>query len=104
LGVPEETKGYVVFLPQDKKVIVTQHVKYIQTLSEAQNASLLKWRTPEMAELAIRKTKPLNAIHHLSLASPLGLAAKESRLNAFATQWPPALKQLTKRLNMFVTL
>jgi hypothetical protein len=47
LGVPEETKGYVVFLPQDKKVIVTQHVKYIQTLSEAQNASLLNWSSPE---------------------------------------------------------
>jgi hypothetical protein len=41
LGVPEETKEYVIFLPQDKKVIVTQHVKYIQTLPEAQkNASL----------------------------------------------------------------
>jgi hypothetical protein len=40
LGVPEETKGYVIYLPQDKKVVVTQHVKYIQTLSEAQNAAL----------------------------------------------------------------
>ncbi len=46
LGVPEETKGYVIFLPQDKKIIVTQHVKYIQTLSEAQNASLLNPSSP----------------------------------------------------------
>jgi hypothetical protein len=46
LGVPEETKGCVIFLPHNKKVIVTQHVKYIQTLFEAQNASLLTWSSP----------------------------------------------------------
>jgi hypothetical protein len=41
LGVPEETKGYVVYLKVDNKVISTQHVKYIENLSRAQNASLL---------------------------------------------------------------
>jgi hypothetical protein len=41
LGIPEETKDYVVYLKEDKKVINTQHVKYIETLSKAQNASLL---------------------------------------------------------------
>jgi hypothetical protein len=39
--VPEETKGYVVCLKDDKKVIFTKHVKYIETLSRAQNTSPL---------------------------------------------------------------
>jgi hypothetical protein len=46
LGVPEETKGYVIFLPKNKKAIVTQHVKYIETLFEAQNACLLNSSSP----------------------------------------------------------
>ena len=41
LGRSEETKGLVVYLLQDQKVIATQHVKSIETLSQAQNASLL---------------------------------------------------------------
>jgi hypothetical protein len=41
LGVPEETKGYVVYLKEDQKVVNTQHVKQIETLSSAQNAALL---------------------------------------------------------------
>ena len=41
LGVSEEVKGYRVYLMVDKKVITTQHVKHIDTLSSAQNFSLL---------------------------------------------------------------
>ncbi|CAI5708769.1 unnamed protein product [Hyaloperonospora brassicae] len=40
VGVSEETKGYKVYLRKKNKVIVTQHVKNIDTLSEAQNAQL----------------------------------------------------------------
>ena len=40
VGVSEETKGYKVYLRKENKVIVTQHVKNIDTLSEAQNAQL----------------------------------------------------------------
>ena len=40
VGVSEETKGYKVLLPRENKVVVTQHVKDIETLSEAQNAQL----------------------------------------------------------------
>jgi hypothetical protein len=42
LGVSEEVKGFRVYLMDDKKVITTQHVKYIQTLSRAQNLPLLE--------------------------------------------------------------
>jgi hypothetical protein len=41
LGIPEETKGYIVYLKEDQKVVNTQHVKFIETLSRAQNAILL---------------------------------------------------------------
>jgi hypothetical protein len=42
LGIPEETKGYVVYLKEDQKVINTQHEKHIESLSNAQNATLLE--------------------------------------------------------------
>ena len=38
--VSEEIKGYKVLLPRDNKVVVTQHIKNIETLTEAQNAQL----------------------------------------------------------------
>ena len=41
LGRSEETKGYYVYLLNDKKVVVTNHVKNVETLSKAQNASPL---------------------------------------------------------------
>ncbi len=41
LGVSEKVKGFRVYLMDDKKVVTTQHVKYIQTLSRAQNLTLL---------------------------------------------------------------
>uniref|UniRef100_A0AAV1VI54 Integrase catalytic domain-containing protein n=2 Tax=Peronospora matthiolae TaxID=2874970 RepID=A0AAV1VI54_9STRA len=40
VGVSEETKGYKVLLPRDNKAVVTQHIKNIETLTEAQNAQL----------------------------------------------------------------
>uniref|UniRef100_A0AAV1UMW7 Uncharacterized protein n=1 Tax=Peronospora matthiolae TaxID=2874970 RepID=A0AAV1UMW7_9STRA len=40
VGVSEETKGYKVLLQRENKVVVTQHVKNISTLSDAQNAQL----------------------------------------------------------------
>ena len=36
LGVSEEVKGFRVYLMDDKKVVNTQHVKYIETLSRIQ--------------------------------------------------------------------
>jgi hypothetical protein len=42
LGVSEEVKGFLVYLMDDKKVVATQHVKCIQTLSRAQNLTLLQ--------------------------------------------------------------
>ena len=41
LGRSEETKGFVVYLLDTKKVVITQHVQSIQTLSQAQNEALL---------------------------------------------------------------
>lgn len=40
VGVSEETKGYKVLLHRENKVVVTQHVKNISTLLDAQNAQL----------------------------------------------------------------
>ncbi|KAE9001270.1 hypothetical protein PF005_g14859 [Phytophthora fragariae] len=37
VGIGEETKGYRVYLPQDKVVVTTQHVRNIETLERAQN-------------------------------------------------------------------
>jgi hypothetical protein len=41
LGVSEEVKGFRDYLMDDKMVVNTQHVKYIETLSRIQNLSLL---------------------------------------------------------------
>jgi hypothetical protein len=40
-GIPEDTKGYIVYLKEDQKVVNTQHAKFIETLSSTQNATLL---------------------------------------------------------------
>lgn len=37
VGVGEETKGYRVYLPKDRVVVTTQHVKNIETLDKEQN-------------------------------------------------------------------
>ena len=40
IGRSDETKGYKVFLQKENKVVVTQHVKGIETLSDEQNSQL----------------------------------------------------------------
>uniref|UniRef100_A0AAV1U887 Integrase catalytic domain-containing protein n=1 Tax=Peronospora matthiolae TaxID=2874970 RepID=A0AAV1U887_9STRA len=40
VGVSKETKGYKVLLPRDNKVVVTKHIKNIETLTEAPNAQI----------------------------------------------------------------
>ncbi|OWZ05865.1 RxLR effector protein [Phytophthora megakarya] len=42
VGVGEEVKGYGVYLPKDKKVITTQHVKNIETMDKVQNEQVQK--------------------------------------------------------------
>ncbi|POM67044.1 LOW QUALITY PROTEIN: Putative retroelement [Phytophthora palmivora] len=37
IGIGEEVKGYRVFLPKDKKVVTSQHVRSIETLNKTQN-------------------------------------------------------------------
>ncbi len=41
MSVSEEVKGFRVYLMDDKKVVNTQHDKYIETLPRTQNSSLL---------------------------------------------------------------
>ncbi|GMF58856.1 unnamed protein product [Phytophthora fragariaefolia] len=40
VGIGEETKGYRVYLPKDKAVVSTQHVRNIETLDKAQNENM----------------------------------------------------------------
>ncbi|CAI5703003.1 unnamed protein product [Peronospora effusa] len=42
VGIGEETKGYHVYLPKDSLVVVTQHVKNIETLNTTQNKQVQK--------------------------------------------------------------
>ncbi|KAE9302953.1 hypothetical protein PF001_g13775 [Phytophthora fragariae] len=42
VGIGEETKGYRVYLPKDKKVVTTQHVRNIETLDKEQNQNVQK--------------------------------------------------------------
>uniref|UniRef100_A0AAV1VHP2 Reverse transcriptase Ty1/copia-type domain-containing protein n=1 Tax=Peronospora matthiolae TaxID=2874970 RepID=A0AAV1VHP2_9STRA len=37
IGIGEETKGYRVYLPKDKVVVISQHVQNIETLNKTQN-------------------------------------------------------------------
>jgi hypothetical protein len=41
LGIFEEVKGFHVYVMDNKKVVNTQHIKYIETLSHAQKLYLL---------------------------------------------------------------
>jgi hypothetical protein len=41
VGIPEETKGFVVYLMKAQKIDHTQHVRNIKNLSKEQNATLL---------------------------------------------------------------
>lgn len=40
VGKKDETKGYKVYLPKDRIVITTQHIKNVETLDNKQNAQL----------------------------------------------------------------
>ena len=40
IGKSDEIKDYRVYIPRDKVVVVTQHVKNVETLSEEQNDQL----------------------------------------------------------------
>ncbi len=51
LGVSEEVNDFRVYLIDDKKVANTQHVKYIQTLSRAQNLTCCS--LPVQAEMTV---------------------------------------------------
>ncbi|GMF18948.1 unnamed protein product [Phytophthora fragariaefolia] len=42
VGTGEEPKGYRVYLPKDKKVVTTQHVRKIETLDKEQNENVQK--------------------------------------------------------------
>ena len=42
VGIGEETKGYRVYLPKDNVVVVTQHVKNIETLDTTKNEQVQK--------------------------------------------------------------
>ncbi|KAG2909932.1 hypothetical protein PC114_g9933 [Phytophthora cactorum] len=47
VGVGKETKGYRVYLPKDKVMVTTQHIRNIGTLSKEQNLNVqrLYWMT-----------------------------------------------------------
>lgn len=47
MGIGEETKGYRVYLPKDRVVIATQHVKNIDTLSKEQNGQVQSYLDEE---------------------------------------------------------
>ena len=57
VGVNEETKGYKVYLRKENKVIVTQYVKNIDTLSEAQNAQLQRAMVDEDEDVAAHDSR-----------------------------------------------
>uniref|UniRef100_A0AAV1U2B7 Retroviral polymerase SH3-like domain-containing protein n=1 Tax=Peronospora matthiolae TaxID=2874970 RepID=A0AAV1U2B7_9STRA len=40
IGISDSTKGYKVYIPRDKVVVVTQHVRNIETLTDEQNGQL----------------------------------------------------------------
>uniref|UniRef100_A0AAV1T1Y5 Retroviral polymerase SH3-like domain-containing protein n=1 Tax=Peronospora matthiolae TaxID=2874970 RepID=A0AAV1T1Y5_9STRA len=40
IGKGDEMKGYRVYLPREKSVVVTQHVRNVETLTKEQNAQL----------------------------------------------------------------
>uniref|UniRef100_A0AAV1T3R8 Reverse transcriptase Ty1/copia-type domain-containing protein n=1 Tax=Peronospora matthiolae TaxID=2874970 RepID=A0AAV1T3R8_9STRA len=42
IGKNDKTKGFKVYLPKEKIVIITQHIRNVETLNSAQNAQLQK--------------------------------------------------------------
>ena len=66
LGKNDETKGFRVYLPQERIVITTQHVRNVETLNSDQNSQLhaqlerkdpdLRRAVPDQDEVAKRKS------------------------------------------------
>ncbi|KAG6614663.1 Integrase catalytic core protein [Phytophthora cinnamomi] len=50
IGIGEEVKGYRVYLPKDKKVVTSQHVRNIETLNKTQNLQVQRLNQVEEAE------------------------------------------------------
>ncbi|OWY98096.1 hypothetical protein PHMEG_00031227 [Phytophthora megakarya] len=57
VGVGEEVKGYGVYLPQNKKVITTQHVKNSETMDKVQNKQYLKGNEDDDADESARELR-----------------------------------------------
>jgi hypothetical protein len=57
LGMSEETKGYRIYIPEDRVAVVSQHVKDISTLSDEQNESLLQLVEREIEETNEERTR-----------------------------------------------
>ena len=51
IGKSDEMKGYRVFIPKDKIVIVTQHVRNVETLVEERNGESLMEKRPASASV-----------------------------------------------------
>ncbi|KAG2779649.1 hypothetical protein PC129_g17101 [Phytophthora cactorum] len=65
IGKNDETKGYKVYLPKDRIVITTQHIKNVETLDAKQNAQLqaqLKLEDPELKKAVENREEQLRAL------------------------------------------
>ena len=58
IGIRGETKGYKIYLRDENRVIVTQYVKNIDTLSDAQNSQLQHAMRKEDREVTARDSIP----------------------------------------------
>ena len=83
LGVSEEVKGFRVYVMDDKKVVTTQHVKYIETLSRAQIYSLLRLGN-DCIDASVDGAGLVTAAHQ-----PMG-GASESLEPTTAERMPPS--------------
>ncbi len=70
LCVSEEVKGFRVYLMDEKKVVNTQHVKYIETLSRIQHLSLLN-RLNSSIDRAVERQSPQLLLSLLRLPNVL---------------------------------
>jgi hypothetical protein len=93
LGISEEVKGYRVYLMDDKKVVVTQHVKYIETLSRAQNFSLLTPTATSIDPLSSTGSATSPADSH-----PVGGASEPSTPPAAIEQSTPPVEEAAEPL------
>ena len=61
IGISEELKGYKVCLRKENRVIVTQHVQNIDTLSDAQNSQLQNVMNNKDRDVTARDSIPAAA-------------------------------------------